>query len=435
MTMSDQRKNVLGVATLCALLFGGGTAAHLVVDSLLQLIIVASSLFVLTDTRRTRSLSVAIGLGVAATVLCLIQLLPLPIDLARLGRTDIFENARFGLEQISWHSISLAPGRTLDSLFWIASLTIYAMAVTSFEPAERNSLVSYVLVGTLLNVVFALMSYAAISTGKIEFVGYEASAGIFANRNHFGTLVFATMVLMIFYLLRRSMLVGAIAYCILALVTLFATSSQAAAFAGTGVAALGVAMIFSGHRSMRIGLGMLIGLTCLAYFGLAWQVETDETGLDMVRIEAFATTWRAALDNLPFGTGFGSFLRAYKSYELTIFHVQINHAHNDYLELLLEGGGAAAVLLAAFFAYVVRLLMRSRTESLPAIIGLIAILAHSLVDYPLRTYAISILATFLLVLSAESASTTTPTGSARSSTHSRQRNLHPGAKRTRPKQG
>ncbi|WP_114390289.1 O-antigen ligase family protein [Notoacmeibacter marinus] len=403
MKIENQRKNALGVASLCAFLFGGGTDAYLVVDSVLQFIMVAASIFVLSGSQGEPQKSVAVWFGISAIAICMVQLVPLPIEIARFGREELFENARFGLDGLSWHAVSLAPGRTVDSLLWVMSLTIYAAAVSSLEPRQRETLISYFLVGTLLNVVFALMSYAAVRSGKIEFVGYYAAAGIFANANHFGTLVFATMVLMIFYLLRRGMLLAAIAYCVLALITLFATSSRAAALVGIIVAVLGAAVIFAGRRSLRIGLGAAIGLACLAYFGLAQQMQVNELSLDAIRSEAFATTWRAAWDNLPFGTGFGTFLNAYKSYETEIFRVQINHAHNDYVELVLEGGIFIILLIIAFFIYFGYLITRSHVESAPALIGLLAILIHSLVDYPLRTYAISVLATFLFVMAAEGA--------------------------------
>jgi hypothetical protein len=77
----------------------------------------------------------------------------------------------------------------------------------------------------------------------------------------------------------------------------------------------------------------------------------------------------------------------------------VNHAHNDYLELLLEIGFAAVVAVAAVLYWVGAKAWRSWTErhepNAPlaragSLIGLMLLL-HSLVDYPLRTLALSCL--------------------------------------------
>lgn len=399
MTLAGKRKLLLGGALLAALLLGGGTDANLIIDSVLQAFIVAASLVVLLKPARSPLPSPVLFLGVAASILCLFQLVPLPSTLVEFGRAEaIVEGTEFGLSGRNWLPISLAPGRTFDSLLWMGSLTVFAAALASLTESELRDLVPFVLAGVVLNVVLALMTFAVVTDSSIDFFGYEAKAAGFSNRNHFGTLIFSTMVLAIFYLLRRGLLLLAIFYCLLALTALFATASQVAAVVGTVIAVLGVAVILFNRRSLRLGLGVAAGLTSLLYFGLSQRYRSEEIELDTIRAEAFQTTFTAALENLPFGTGFGSFLNAYKVFETTIYRVQVNHAHNEYLELFLEGGIPAALLLLALVGYILRLFWTAHRNSLPALIGLIAIALHSLVDYPLRTFAISILATFLLVL-------------------------------------
>ena len=391
-------KNILGAATLAAILLGGGTAAHLVVDSILQAIIVFASLFVLLRQERNPARSPAVWFGIAAVLLCLFQLLPLPLELSGLGRAELLERASFGLQERGWATISLAPGRTFDSLLWIAALTIYAAALASMETADLRNLIPFLLLGVLLNVLFALMMFAVVSSNELELFGYNATAAAFANRNHFGTLVFSTLIIAISFLLRRGHFVMAIVYCAIALTALFATASAAAALVGAAVVLLGGAMIFVRSGTARIGLASAAAVFCLLYFGLAKQYTGDGLALDTLRREAFATTFEAATANLPFGTGFGSFLNVYKVYETVIHSSQINHAHNEYLELFLEGGIAALILMIALMAYLALIFFRARKETFPPLIGLLAIMLHSFVDYPLRTFAISVVATLLLLL-------------------------------------
>src|SRR5690606_16258635 len=106
-----------------------------------------------------------------------------------------------------------------------------------------------------------------------------------------------------------------------------------------------------------------------------------------------STSWQGFLDNLPLGVGYGGFVNAYPAYEQKahIFRTYVNHAHNDFLELLFEGGIPAAVLIvAAIFPLVIRTRETVRWPlHFACALSLCFLLVHSVVDYPLRTLAIS----------------------------------------------
>ena len=86
-------------------------------------------------------------------------------------------------------------------------------------------------------------------------------------------------------------------------------------------------------------------------------------------------------------------MTAYPSYKRTemIFHNYINHAHNDYLELLFEGGLPAGPLLLAFVWLLASRIVETlgSQRHMAAALALVFVLVHSLVDYPLRTLAIA----------------------------------------------
>jgi O-antigen ligase len=99
---------------------------------------------------------------------------------------------------------------------------------------------------------------------------------------------------------------------------------------------------------------------------------------------------------MPLGSGLGSFRQVYDLYEdpAQVTHTYVIHAHNDYAELALETGFAGTVLMVVFvgwWAGAARRVWRS-AEAGPfaraASIASAAILAHSLIDFPLRTAAI-----------------------------------------------
>jgi len=111
----------------------------------------------------------------------------------------------------------------------------------------------------------------------------------------------------------------------------------------------------------------------------------------------WSNTIPAIGDNLVSGSGAGSFPRVYRQYEdqAAVTTTFVNHAHNDYLEIALEVGLPGLLLLAALFLWwgsrAVPIWRSASTDryAVAASIVTAAILVHSIVDYPLRTAALS----------------------------------------------
>jgi O-antigen ligase len=103
---------------------------------------------------------------------------------------------------------------------------------------------------------------------------------------------------------------------------------------------------------------------------------------------------------LPFGTGIGAFDPVFRSIEplQSLTPDFLNHAHNDFLEAFLEAGVLAVLALVAFVVWLAGRApalwrqLRDRGERLPmaCAISILIVLAHSSVDYPLRTEAMAV---------------------------------------------
>ncbi len=109
-----------------------------------------------------------------------------------------------------------------------------------------------------------------------------------------------------------------------------------------------------------------------------------------------------------FGTGFGSFLDSYAGYQ-TIFQTElvVDHAHNEYFELLVEAGLTGLVLAAWAVVVIVRdswkAYGRRRTRFatslyLGALAGLCALLLHNLTEFNLHVGANGLYFAFLAAL-------------------------------------
>jgi len=120
------------------------------------------------------------------------------------------------------------------------------------------------------------------------------------------------------------------------------------------------------------------------------------------RIAIARNTIEAAMATMPFGAGLGAFVPVYAMFENPqdlMAGAYANHAHNDFLELWLETGVVAPILLGVFAFWLIRRsaevwrrsqsgefgIDQSSTRAATLIIALLV--AHSLVDYPLRTGA------------------------------------------------
>jgi O-antigen ligase len=116
----------------------------------------------------------------------------------------------------------------------------------------------------------------------------------------------------------------------------------------------------------------------------------------------FTTTLQAAWRYFPVGSGFGTFVPIYGMLQTpaTVWAEYVNHAHDDWLEIFLEGGVPAALIAAGFLAWFVLACRDAWRRPSPgtseshqmlqraATIAIALILLHSLVDYPMRTIAI-----------------------------------------------
>jgi O-antigen ligase len=103
--------------------------------------------------------------------------------------------------------------------------------------------------------------------------------------------------------------------------------------------------------------------------------------------------WKIFLDHPVLGTGLGTLQQVYPPYETLYDGKIVNHAHNDYLELLAEtgaiGGLCCAWFLGAVFLGALRHLQDegnsfANTLRLCGWTGFCGLLVHSLVDFNLH---------------------------------------------------
>lgn len=390
--------------------------------------------------QQLRPIAVPLGLLGGVFLLCLAQLVPVP-TFGNLGagaseaRRLVEETSALAGVAGSWRPLSLSPVATWSTL--VALFVPAAMLIALARlPSNFQRLVMPVLLvaalGSALLGVFQSLAGAESALYYYEFTNRGEPVGVFANRNHQAVFV-ACGVLWAAYVYCQppgqpdqagafQIAAGAVSIVLFCCVLLNASRA--------GLIALSLAMIFAsmmlidrvpwasqkfkplvqsrrgpGRASIALhslalpGVALLsVGCLIAVFFfqskipGFSRVLTTGSA--DDLRGEVTPTLIDMAWQNLPWGTGMGTFERVYRVSEpdALLMPSYFNNAHNDWLQLVIEGGLPAMLLLGGALAWiVVRLadLVRMKGEETKLALcmgGSFAIMSlASAVDYPLRT--------------------------------------------------
>ncbi|MEO5565594.1 MAG: O-antigen ligase family protein [Luteimonas sp.] len=424
-----------GLARLLALVFvvtfltGGGSQDRGVGDAIAQLLalpLLAWSIWTLRCQPLSGLRRLAIAIAVLIAVIPVLQLLPLPTLLwrsnaARLALEHDLSLAGVGLAS-TWSLVPAATERAALALLPALSVFFAALAIA---PHERTRMMWLFLGMAVFSLLLGLVQLGQPQDSLLNPFPQWAPAfgGVFANPNHQATALACAAICALALLLAgnrseadrdsrqlagRWLLGACFAMCTLALPL---TGSRAGVLFGIlGLAMVPVAMgTFRPARlrasaSARWGLALML---CGAVFGV-W------VSLQWLRVDAVAgLRWplakaTVALGNAyaPWGAGVGAFVPLFAQEGPTwlLQYEYINHAHNEYAQWWLEAGIPAMLALAGVLAVlglVLRKILhygshgRSRAIAAGSWLGIIVLLAHSIVDYPMRTAALMTVAALL----------------------------------------
>ncbi|WP_370178116.1 O-antigen ligase family protein [Alteriqipengyuania sp.] len=431
------------LVTLCGLmiatfLMGGasrGDVMSLIILRPLAVVCLGLGLYGLT-ARHWRAYRLPLAIIGAITALILVHLIPLPPFVwANLpGREIVVEAGELAELDTIWRPLAMVPFRGWNA-FYAMLVPAAAMVLMVQVAPERQRVLLYVILGatalaTVIGIVQAgsgfsrsLFLYRVTSTG--------APAGLFANRNHFAALLCIAIPALALIASRarepRKNLVRALCAggALMAIFMIFAAGSRAG-LAMAFVGLLGGWAVWearpeqirrrkSGPTWVLPAAGTAFSLLVVAFlaviFGRADALERISTSdvAEENRLRAWEVTAGSLWDYFPVGSGIGSFVEIFKIHEpvdLLSFGYW-NHAHNDWLEWLLEGGIPAAILMIVAVVAWARgslYLWARRTSGRHSIqlglFGAFAILIlglWSFVDYPLRVPSLASLAAIAAV--------------------------------------
>ena len=385
-------KYALGLALLLAVVFGGGSMSGLFIDTMLMLFVVGACTLALAKTESNTRVRHLTALAFLPVAIVAFQFIPLPTSLLNSTQHILPPNVTELLTS-SWRTTTLNTEHTVFTLVWVSVAAFLFFTLSSMHPDKLYGLLPFVLVGVLCNIAVAFFQFLSSSQAITKpAIGYDIVAGFFSNPNHFSSLIVMALPVFFFYLGHNRQRMAVIALLVVSVFILFAAGSRAGVISAFIVIFLSIALLL--RESIKSATALLFtGLAAIPiaiFVGLRFESEGFS---DVNRLKFSTQTFHNAIDNLPFGIGYGNFADGYARYEgaENIFAKFVNHAHNEYVELLFEGGiPFVIVFLICIFALIQRIVKTVADPMSNAVsISIFFIMMHSLVDYPLRTFSVS----------------------------------------------
>lgn len=388
------------------------------------------------------------GLEVSEARLCLlllftwvlIQLVPLPAFIWQNlpGREIVTQIDTLRGAPETWRPLTLSPSRTLNSLM---SLFVPLGVLLLMMMIADKHVGSILLVLAGLGFASALIAMAQVLgpvDGPLYFYKITNSGlpvGLFANRNHHAVFLaslvplvayilifderlkikstprFSILFVVLFFMVVLTFMTGSRAGSLLiaaAIIVLLLFAAQQLRNRAVPRKATGRGRSLAAMQRYAIPAAMMIAILMV---GLTLQLSDSEAIARLnendtnaeVRFKTLPYVAEMAWAYLPFGSGFGSFELVYKIIEpdelLTTSY--FNQAHNDLLQVIIEGGIPAGVILFTFVWWLAKLAISTISKAwhirdrapkpekvwqvAAALTAITIVLLGSIADYPIRT--------------------------------------------------
>jgi hypothetical protein len=410
---------------VAALLLGGGTRNYLFTDLVVQALASGILIYGLARLRwgalepGARQLLLLMALVMAIPLL---QLIPLPAVVIKWlpGRAEIFAaREALGISTPTFLPWSLDPNATLASLRALLPAAALLLLGVQLSPPWRLRFVAIIVAAALLMVALGVAQVAQGPISALYFytpTNKTEAVGLFANRNHYGSMLVLGLISafggVMFHSVqdhRRSrrvlqmlgwLLLGAIL-----LLGIFLSRSRAAVGLATlmSVLLLFMALINRNqrHNAFRwLPIIILFGGLVAVEFGLNRVIDRFES-IDVAQRTDIPTIVGLTQRFAGTGTGVGSFPTIYEAHEPIekLGSAIVNHAHNDWAEIWIDAGFPALLIVLLFGGWYWQRACElradwasARPENAERLVGALIIVSlclHSLLDYPLRTTALS----------------------------------------------
>lgn len=355
----------------------------------------------------------------AMLALALLQAVPLPpsLWLALPGRALFAEAAAASGQAQPWRPWAIVPGGAVNAaLSLIVPITVLLL-LAAMKDAERRWLPATLLALITASMLIGLLQFSGTSFNNPLMNDTPGQvSGSFANRNHFALFMAIGCLVAPAWAYaggrqpkwRAPMALGLV---LLFALTILGSGSRAGIL--LGILALGLAALITG-RSIRRSLShaprwvfpaLIVAIVTVLALFVVLSISADravsinraltmDAAQDMRR-RGLPTVLSMVGTYFPFGSGLGGFDPLFRIHEpfALLKPTYFNHAHNDFLEIVLQAGLPGGLLLLATIGWWAWASVRawrvpSRTADMLPRLGsaiILLVLVASAVDYPART--------------------------------------------------
>ncbi len=347
----------------------------------------------------------------------LFQLLPLPSFILKLIAPTSFELQTFySLDSSRSMSLSLSPYATRTELLrTVAFFTAFSVALHNFkDKSNLTAFLKMILVFGFVLAVFAIVQKATWHRGIYWFRELTVGGtpfGSFVNRNHFagfaGMLVPLGLGITFLQKTREKRILFGFITTIISVSVFFSLSRGGIVGFFSGITLFSVLMLQSRGQAKKIwivGLFLIVLASYLMYLGIDPLIErfykTDVTGEE--RLVVWAATWTAFADFWFTGSGMGTFMNIFPLYSPPSVQSIYQHAHNDYLEFILENGLIGSLLLTGFAVVLGYSALKASTNKtmdilrISALSSVFTMTVHSVFDFNLHILSNALLFSVIL---------------------------------------
>ena len=333
-----------------------------------------------------------------------------------------------------WRPLSLLPDAGLERVHWYFALLMgFLVARRRCADPELAEVYRKLLFVMFFGLALFGLLYAATSNGKLYWVRATLENttpfGPYVNPTNFaGVMELATPWIAGYTWmawcrrsastpLRESRIPFLASATVLCVLSALATASKAgAALLGISLAVLALVACRGWRQRLVILLGALslLGLFTvgLRYLPLGTRIRdfVEATGGQVSEVDRFVA-WNASTamikDYAVTGSGFGSFQDVFPAYLPSGEYMRWYRAHNDYLQVVLEGGAIAALLVVwliwNYWRRALGALKRTPHGSrdyaaIGLVLGLIALSVHAFFDFNHQVPANALLFTTLAAI-------------------------------------
>jgi len=299
----------------------------------------------------------------------------------------------FGFLQIALHTTVL-PHLTLEaSLVWAVSAAAFLLSADVLrDRAARHLFLDLMLWSvTVLAIIAVPQHYLSIDKVFGIFPAQPDTFGTLLSPNQFAALMELAAPVALWRTIDRNPLAGGFCFVMILVATISAASRAGVILVGTELVVFVIAVAIGRRANARLLLSAAAGLAVIvgaaAVIAGTGPIEAKLADKDpyALRRQLLNSTVKLIEARPVTGYGLGTWRSVYPQAATFDVALVANEAHNDWAQWTCDGGFPFGLLMAGLVLWIAKPAIQSVWG-----LGVLCVMAHSLVDYPIREPVLSL---------------------------------------------